>query len=52
MGTMPLDKVIAPSIAGRKGLCGRNPGQDLAPGKKNMGKWPATTEIFWKDGAP
>ena len=53
-GTMPLDKVIAPSIAlAEKGFPVSNTlAKILRQEQKNMGKWPATTEIFWKDGAP
>ena len=53
-GTMPLDKVIAPSIAlAEKGFPVRETlAKILRQEQKNMGKWPATTEIFWKDGAP
>ena len=46
-GTMPLDKVIAPPSRWQKRVPRqRNPGQDPAAGAKNMGQWPATTEIF------
>ena len=53
-GTMPLDKVIAPSIAlAEKGFpVSESLAKILRQEQKNMGKWPATTEIFWKDGAP
>ena len=53
-GTMPLDKVIAPSIAlAEKGFpVSETLAKILRQEQKNMGKWPATTEIFWKDGAP
>ena len=53
-GTMPLDKVIAPSIAlAEKGFpVSETLAKILQQEKKNMGKWPTTTEIFWKDGAP
>lgn len=53
-GTMPLDKVIAPSIAlAEKGFpVSETLAKILRQEQKNMGKWPATTEIFWKDGEP
>lgn len=53
-GTMPLDKVIAPSIAlAEKGFpVSETLAKILRQEQKNMGQWPATTEIFWKDGAP
>lgn len=53
-GTMPLDKVIAPSIAlAEKGFpVSETLAKILRQEQKNMGKWPATTEIFWKNGAP
>ena len=53
-GTLPLDKVIAPSIAlAEKGFpVSETLAKILRQEQKNMGKWPATTEIFWKDGAP
>ncbi len=53
-GTMPLDKVIAPSIAlAEKGFpVSETLAKILRQEQKNMGKWPATTEIFWKDGTP
>lgn len=53
-GTMPLDKVIAPSITlAEKGFpVSETLAKILRQEQKNMGKWPATTEIFWKDGAP
>lgn len=53
-GTMPLDKVIAPSIAlAEKGFpVSETLAKILQQEKKNMGQWPATTEIFWKNGEP
>ena len=53
-GTLPLDKVIAPSIAlAEKGFpVSETLAKILRQEQKNMGKWPATTEIFWKNGAP
>lgn len=53
-GTMPLDKVIAPSIAlAEKGFpVSETLAKILRQEQKNMGKWPATTEIFWKNGEP
>ena len=53
-GTMPLDKVIAPSIAlAEKGFpVSETLAKILRQEQKNMGQWPATTEIFWKNGAP
>ncbi|BEU95880.1 gamma-glutamyltransferase [Acidovorax sp. DW039] len=53
-GTMPLDKVIAPSVAlAEKGFpVSETLAKILQQEKKNMGQWPATTEIFWKNGEP
>ena len=53
-GTQPLAKLLAPSIQlAEKGY----PVSDtlakvLKQETKNMGKWPATQAIFWKNGAP
>ncbi len=53
-GTLPLDKVIAPSIAlAEKGFpVSETLAKILRQEQKNMGQWPATTEIFWKNGEP
>lgn len=53
-GTMPLGKVVAPAIA--LADAGFPVSETLAKildqEKKNMGQWPATRAIFWKNGAP
>lgn len=53
-GSMPLAKVMAPAIApGRKGYpVSVTLAKTLDQEKKNMGQWPATRAIFWKNGAP
>ena len=53
-GSMPLAKVMAPAIAlAEKGFPVSEPlAKILKQEEKNMGKWPATTAIFWKNGAP
>ena len=53
-GTMPLAKVMAPAIAlADKGFPVSEPlAKILKQEEKNMGKWPATQAIFWKNGAP
>ena len=53
-GTMPLSKVMAPAIAlAEKGYpVSVTLAKTLDQEKKNMGQWPATQAIFWKNGAP
>ncbi|GGH48394.1 gamma-glutamyltransferase [Comamonas phosphati] len=53
-GTMPLSKVMAPAIAlAEKGYpVSVTLAKTLDQEKKNMGKWPATQAIFWKNGTP
>jgi len=53
-GTLPLAKVIAPAIAlAEHGYpVSETLAKTLAQEKKNMGQWPATKAIFWKNGEP
>lgn len=53
-GSMPLTKVMAPAIAlAEKGYpVSVTLAKTLEQEKKNMGQWPATQAIFWKNGAP
>ena len=53
-GTMPLAKVIAPAIAlAEQGFpVSETLAKILQQEKKNMGQWPATQAIFWKNGEP
>ncbi|MDR6212315.1 gamma-glutamyltransferase [Paracidovorax wautersii] len=53
-GTMPLSKVIAPAAAlADKGFpVSETLAKILQQEKKNMGQWPATRAIFWKNGEP
>lgn len=53
-GTLPLAKVMAPAIAlAEQGFpVSVTLAKTLEQEKKNMGQWPATQAIFWKDGAP
>lgn len=53
-GSMPLAKVIAPAIAlADKGfVVSETLATVLDKEKANMGKWPATQAIFWRNGAP
>ena len=53
-GSMPLAKVMAPAIAlAEKGYpVSVTLAKTLDQEKKNMGQWPATQAIFWKNGAP
>lgn len=53
-GTLPLTRVIAPAAAlAEKGFpVSETLAKILSQEQKNMGKWPATREIFWKNGAP
>ncbi|CAM4397507.1 gamma-glutamyltransferase [Comamonas aquatilis] len=53
-GSMPLAKVMAPAIAlADKGYpVSVTLAKTLSQEKKNMGQWPATQAIFWKNGTP
>ncbi|MBS0294034.1 MAG: gamma-glutamyltransferase [Proteobacteria bacterium] len=53
-GTMPLAKVVAPAAAlADKGFpVSETLAKILQQEQKNMGRWPATQAIFWKDGQP
>ncbi|RYF81248.1 MAG: gamma-glutamyltransferase [Comamonadaceae bacterium] len=53
-GTLPLARVIAPAaaLADRGFPVSETLAKILRQEQKNMGQWPATREIFWKDGAP
>lgn len=53
-GTQPLAKLLAPSIAlAEKGYpVSETLAKVLKQEAKNMGRWPATKAIFWKNGAP
>ncbi|MDA7416495.1 gamma-glutamyltransferase [Xenophilus arseniciresistens] len=53
-GTLPLSRVIAPAAAlADKGFpVSETLAKILQQEQKNMGKWPATRAIFWKNGAP
>lgn len=53
-GTQPLAKLLAPSIAlAEKGYpVSETLAKVLQQETRNMGKWPATQAIFWKNGAP
>ncbi|MFT3720032.1 gamma-glutamyltransferase [Pseudorhodoferax sp.] len=53
-GTMPLSRVVAPAAAlADKGFpVSETLAKILEQEQKNMGKWPATRAIFWKNGAP
>ncbi|WP_311222834.1 MULTISPECIES: gamma-glutamyltransferase [unclassified Acidovorax] len=53
-GTLPLAKVIAPAAAlADKGFpVSETLAKILQQEKKNMGQWPATRAIFWKNGEP
>lgn len=53
-GTLPLAKVVAPAAAlAEQGFpVSETLAKVLEQEKKNMGKWPATQAIFWKNGAP
>lgn len=53
-GSMPLSKVMAPAIAlADKGYpVSVTLAKTLNQEKKNMGQWPGTQAIFWKNGAP
>lgn len=53
-GTMPLAKVVAPAAAlAEQGFpVSETLAKILQQEKKNMGQWPATQAIFWKNGEP
>ena len=53
-GTLPLSTVVAPAaaLAERGYPVSETLAKILQQEQKNMGKWPATTAIFWKNGAP
>ena len=53
-GSMPLARVMAPAIAlADKGYpVSITLAKTLDQEKKNMGRWPATQAVFWKNGAP
>ena len=53
-GTLPLSRVIAPAIElADKGFpVSETLAKILQQEKKNMGQWPATQAIFWKNGEP
>ena len=53
-GSMPLARVMAPAIAlADKGYpVSVTLAKTLDQEKKNMGRWPATQAVFWKNGAP
>ncbi len=53
-GTLPLSQVVAPAaaLADRGYPVSETLAKILGQEAKNMGKWPATTAIFWKNGAP
>lgn len=53
-GSMPLAKVIAPAIALAENgfVVSETLATVLDRERSNMGKWPATQAIFWRNGAP
>jgi gamma-glutamyltranspeptidase / glutathione hydrolase len=53
-GTLPLAQVVAPAAAlAAKGFpVSETLAKILQQEKKNMGQWPATRAIFWKNGEP
>lgn len=53
-GTMPLHQVMQPAIelADNGFIVSETLAKVLSSSAKNMGQWPATTAIFWRDGAP
>lgn len=53
-GSLPLKQVIQPAIdLAEKGfIVSETLEKVLDKSAKNMGKWPATTAIFWRNGAP
>ncbi|GAO71754.1 gamma-glutamyltransferase [Comamonas sp. E6] len=53
-GSMPLARVMAPAIAlADKGYpVSVTLAKTLDQEKRNMGRWPATQAVFWRNGAP
>ena len=53
-GSMPLQQVMQPAIdlASNGFTVSETLAKVLNASAKNMGKWPATTAIFWRNGAP
>jgi len=53
-GSMPLARVMAPAIAlADKGYpVSVTLAKTLEQEKKNMGRWPSTQAVFWRNGAP
>ena len=53
-GSMPLARVMAPAIAlADKGYpVSVTLAKTLDQEKKNLGRWPATQAVFWRNGAP
>jgi len=53
-GTLPLSKVVAPAaeLADKGFPVSETLAKILAQERKNMGRWPATQAIFWKNGEP
>ena len=53
-GSMPLNKVVAPAILlAESGFpVSQTLAEILQQEKKTMGQWPATRDIFWKNGEP
>ena len=53
-GSMPLNQVMAPAIVlAAKGYpVSVTLAKSLEQEKANMGRWPATQSIFWRNGAP
>jgi gamma-glutamyltranspeptidase/glutathione hydrolase len=53
-GSLPLSRVVAPAVAlADKGFpVSETLAKILQQEQKNMGRWPATQAIFWKNGAP
>ena len=53
-GTLPLNQVVAPAVAlAESGFpVSETLAKTLQQEKKTMGQWPATRDIFWKNGEP
>lgn len=53
-GSLPLKQVMQPAIdlAENGFIVSETLAKVLAASAKEMGKWPATTAIFWRNGAP
>lgn len=53
-GSLPLHQVLQPAIdLAENGFeVSETLAKVLSASAKNMGKWPATTAVFWRDGAP